>query len=219
MELIDTNTIKIFRNKIFSSNTYLLGNRLDNTCIIIDPGLDTTLLLETIKESQFKPLAILSTHGHFDHIGSAANIQNLYNIPFYLHELDYKISQSANFFLQVARISQKIITPKPDFVFKLKKENLVIGNFNIEITNYPGHSNGSCVFKINDYLFTGDILYKNGLGPESMPKEDKKLLKDSILNIFSTFSDNCLIFPGHGSSEYLGVIKKNNLELKEFIST
>lgn len=217
MELIDKN-IQIIRNKVFPSNTYLLGCEVDDSCIVVDPGLDTAEILSSIKASGLKPIAVLSTHGHFDHIGSAANIQSEFNVPFYLHEADLKMSQSANFFLKVAQIDQKIITPKPDFLFKNKIEKITIGNFDIEIFNFPGHSSGSCVFKYKNYLFTGDILYKNGLGPESIPKEDKKLLKESIVNIFDQFSDDCLILPGHGPSEYIGAVKENNLPLKNFIA-
>lgn len=217
MESIDTN-IKLVRNRIFPSNTYLLLSASKETYIIIDPGLDNQTLIIEMKELGLTPVAVLSTHGHFDHIGSVANIQAEFKIPFYVHELDLKIVQSANFFLQVAKINHKITTPKPDFLLKDKEDKIVIDDFEIDVYNFPGHSNGSCIFKFHNYLFTGDILYKNGLGPESMPREDKKLLKESIQEIFSKFSDDCLVLPGHGPSEYLGKIKQNNLDLKNFVA-
>ncbi len=217
MGSIDAN-IKVVKNVIFPSNTYLLSSNIDNTCVIIDPGLDHQSILTAIKESELKPIAILSTHGHFDHIGGVTNIQNEYDIPFYLHELDLKLLQSANFFLFVAKINHKISIPKPDLLFKQKKDKIIIGNFNFDIYHLPGHSNGSCAFQVHKYLFTGDILYKNGIGQESMPREDKVILKESIREIFRNFSDDLLVLPGHGSSEYLGKIKEKNLELKHFIS-
>ncbi len=185
---------------------------------MIDPGLDAERLLTEIKSSGLNPLAVLSTHGHFDHIGSAANLQREFNIPFYLHQDDYKLSQSANFFLQLARISHKIKTPQPDIIFKNVLEKIQIASFKIEVHQLPGHSPGSCVFKYNNYLFTGDIIYKNGLGPESIPKEDKVLLKSTIQRIFAKFPDDSLVLPGHGPSDTLGNIKNNNLELSLFVN-
>jgi hydroxyacylglutathione hydrolase len=210
--------IKLVENGIFQSNTYLLVNSSDNICIIFDPGLDYQSILKEVRNLHLRPVAIFSTHGHFDHIGSAANFQQEYGIPFYLHALDVKMAQSANFFLMAAKLKHTIITPTPDFTLKDDRGKVVVGSFAIEYYNFPGHSNGSCVYKVDNYLFTGDIIYKRGLGLESMPRENKTLLKESIQKMFLQFPDDCLVLPGHGSSEYLGEIKTNNLALKNFIS-
>lgn len=209
--------IILIKNKTFVSNTYLICDKKENTCIVVDPGLDADLLLAEIKASNLKPLAVLSTHGHFDHMGSAKNIQAEYTVPFYMHEADYKMSQSANFFLKVAGIQHSILTPKPDVLLKSNTADLSIGSFTIGVHHLPGHSPGSCVFSWNNYLLTGDILYKNGLGPESIPKEDKQLLRDSILKLFALFADQCIVLPGHGPHDSLGSIKTNNLALKQFL--
>ncbi len=217
MELIKEHIYLIRNKKIFSSNTYILTNKI-NECIIIDPGFDFEIIDAEIEKLKLKPVAIISTHGHFDHISGVSFFKNKFNIPFYLHKADLKLSQSANFYLQVARLNYKIETPKPDFLFNDKHENLLIDQFNLDIYNFPGHSPGSCIIKNNNYLFSGDIMYKDGLGPESIPKEDKKLLKESIIEIFDTFDNEVLVLPGHGASESLGLIKQNNLELKNFIA-
>lgn len=218
MELIKENIYLIRNLKIFSSNTYVIKNNLNKECLIIDPGFDTELIDQNIQQHNLKPVAILSTHGHFDHIGSVAFLKNKYNIPFFLHEADYKISQSANFYLKIAQIDYKIETPKPDFLFKGEIEHLVLNGINLEIYNLPGHSPGSCVIKSDENLFTGDILYKNGLGGGSVPKENTELLKQSLLKFFNLFVDEHLVLPGHGASEFIGVIKKNNAELNNFLS-
>ena len=209
--------IFIVRNKSFPSNTYLLKNKINNNCIIIDPGLDENLIDEQIFNLNLQPIAILSTHGHFDHIGSVSYFKQKYKIPFYLHEADLKMSQSANFFLKMGRFNFKIETPIPDFLFKKSIEKISIDTFDLDIYNLPGHSPGSCVIKSDNYLFTGDIIYKNGLGAGSIPKEDKLLLKQSILVFFDTFDDVDLVLPGHGESEFLLNIKNNNLDLKNFL--
>jgi glyoxylase-like metal-dependent hydrolase (beta-lactamase superfamily II) len=135
-----------------------------------------------------------------------------------MHEADLKISQSANFFLKIAQIDHKIVTPKPDVLFKEKKETIKIGNFVVSIYNFSGHSAGSCIIQHDKNLFTGDIIYKRGLGFNNFPGEDKSKLKHSIQKIFETFTDDSLVLPGHGDSEYLMNIKNNNQDLINFLN-
>lgn len=217
MELIKKNIYLIRNKKIFSSNTYIYINRINNGCIIIDPGFDPEQIDESIQKNRLKPVAVISTHGHFDHIASASFFIKKYKIPFYLHEGDMKISQSANFFLKVAQLNYKIETPKPDVLFKGEHQRLILDGIELDIYNFPGHSPGSSIIKIEKNLFSGDILYKDGLGAGSIPKENTILLKQSILKIFDIFVDEDFVLPGHGASEYLGTIKNNNTQLKDFL--
>ena len=218
MELIKENIYLIRNKKIFSSNTYIIKNNENFECIIIDPGFDTELITKNIEENYLKPIAIISTHGHFDHIASVCFFKNKFKIPFYMHEADTKILQSANFFLKIARIDHKIETPKPDVFFREKKETINIGNFKICIYNFPGHSAGSCIIQYYKYLFTGDIMYKKGLGFNNFPGENKAKLKHSIQEVFETFSNDSFVLPGHGNSDYLLNIRNNNQDLISFLN-
>lgn len=214
--MVSTNILTV-KNIIFSSNTYILQSFEDNTCVIIDPGLDTEIIDASLIALGSKPIAILATHGHFDHIGSAQFFQTKYQIPYYLHEQDFKMSQSANFFLKIANINHKIVTPVPDVMFIGEKDSCKIGCFLFDIYNFPGHSNGSCILRCGQQIFSGDILYKEGLGLNSFPKENIAQLKKSIRKIMSLFSEDVVIYPGHGESETLGNIKRNNQKLMSFI--
>jgi hydroxyacylglutathione hydrolase len=210
--------IHTVRNKFFPSNTYLLQSGKDNTCLIIDPGLDTALIDATITELGLRPVAILATHGHFDHIGSVSVFKEKFQIPYYLHEADLKISQSANFYLKIAKIDFKIKTPVPDVLLKGKTETLDVEGFKIAVHHFPGHSNGSCVFLHKDCLFSGDIIYKKGLGFNNFPGENLVKLKQSMLELFDTFPADTLVLPGHGEPEFLGNIKAGNQELINFLN-
>ena len=210
--------INVVRNGVFPSNTYLLKSPLNNACLLIDPGLDTRAIDDKITELNLMPVAIVCTHGHFDHIGSVSYFKTKFDIPYYLHEADLKLSKSANFFLKIAGIDLQIHTPIPDILFKGKQDTISVDVFNLSVYNFPGHSAGSCVIKYDDYLFSGDIIYKNGLGFNNFPGEDKRKLKASIKEIFTTFSGNSCILPGHGDSEYLNNIIKQNEGLKQFLA-
>ena len=217
MALTDHLIYKV-RNKIFSSNSYILREKHSDFCLLIDPGLDTQAIDKKLTELKLKPIAIIATHGHFDHIGSVSFFKNKFKIPFYMHEADSKISQSANFYLKIARIDHKIETPKPDLLFKEKKETFNIGNFELCIYNFPGHSEGSCIIQFNKTLFSGDIIYKKGLGFNNFPGENKAKLKKSIMEIFEIFPSDSIIYPGHGESDYLLNIKNNNQDLINFLN-
>ena len=209
--------VRRVKNSFFSSNTYFLIHEVDNTCIIIDPGLDEETIDKEIELHNLLPVAIICTHGHFDHTGSVAYFKKKYNIPYYIHEADLKISQSVNFFLKLAKIDKWIDTAVPDFLLKGEKEDLQIESFNLSIYNFPGHTEGSSIIKWDTNLFSGDIIYKKGLGLNSFPGENRIKLKKSIIKLFELFSEQDMIFPGHGDAEYLGLIRKNNLELSDYL--
>ncbi len=218
MESINRNIVIIKNLKVFPSNTYILKNQVNIDCIIIDPGFDEELIETEITKHHLNPIAILATHGHFDHVASVEYFKNKYAIPFYLHIKDERICHSINFYLKIARINLTVKTPKPDFLLHTKEQKISIKSFNLNFYNFPGHSDGSCVIQSENLLFTGDILYKNGLGAGSIPRENPVQLRESILAIYNKFPNDSIILPGHGPSEYLGRIKNNNKELQNFLT-
>lgn len=217
MELTRQN-IFLVKNESFPSNTYLVKNDL-NQCMIIDPGLDFSLIQHAIQENGLTPIAILSTHGHFDHIGSVGELKMQYNIPFYLHKIDKKLCASLNFFLKIAKINILKKAPVPDFLFQNQREGVSIGGFDIEVVNLPGHTDGSCVFKIGANLFSGDLVYKKGLGLNKFPGENIVKLKSSIMQFSNLFNKNDFVYPGHGASDYLEIFFNENNELKSFLNS
>lgn len=210
-------TVLTVTNGIFPSNTYILTDTERGCSIVIDPGLDTAALHETITRHRIQPVAVVATHGHFDHIGGVYPLQEQYQAPYYLHESDLKISRSANFYLKLVKLPVKITTPVPDHLFKGQAETWNIAGFTFKVYNFPGHTEGSCVLQAGDFLFTGDILYKKGLGFNSFPGEDRDKLRQSITEIFNRFPDNMMVYPGHGEASALGTIKRENQELRRFL--
>jgi len=207
------------RNRFFPSNTYLLKKDNSNKCVIIDPGLDSESIHKSILENNLVPIGIICTHGHFDHIASVSYLKKEFgNIPYYLHKADFKIAKSANFYLKLTKIKYWIEYVDPDYIFENTIEEIEIGGFNFTILHFPGHSDGSCVLRYNDILFTGDIMYKLGLGFNNFPGENINVLKESIKKIILTFDEDYRVYPGHGDSEYLGIIATKNLELVNFIN-
>ena len=211
--------IYTIRNKIFPSNTYLVNIEGSNNCLLIDPGLDQEAIECTLNELQLEPTHILATHGHFDHVGSVSYFQKKYHVKFYIHELDVKILKSINFYLKIMKIEIRVGIPVPDHIIYGAKQTLHFNNSSIAVYNLPGHTDGSCLFHINDCLFTGDTLYSNGIGFNPFPGQDKVELKHSLKKIIELFSDDTMIYPGHGTSENLRDVKSGNNELALFLET
>jgi hydroxyacylglutathione hydrolase len=205
------------KNRFFPSNTYLIFQDGSKECLVIDPGLDKEAIQQAIDELALIPSHILSTHGHFDHVASAYYLQQKYNVPFYIHEKDSRILRSINFFIKIMMIDMRVDVPIPDHLLKDHEAQLVLGHFQLRIRNFPGHSEGSCLFIIENAVFTGDTLYSRGIGINPFPGQDKEKLRDSLKKILSSFDGDLMVYPGHGSADTLDSIKLNNKELYQFL--
>ena len=197
------NTVKIV-NDLLNTNTYIytLNNK---KCFIIDPGSDFTSIQNYITNNFLQPIAIFLTHGHFDHIASAAILKKNYNCKLYIHKNDIKIAQLSNFLLKIFGFNKQIEIPIFDFLIEKSYLELEIEKKKITYTNLQGHTKGSCIIQIDDILFTGDIILKtsdNSKIPNENPKE-LKISQNFILNKYSNF----YIYPGHGQSGHISNFK------------
>ncbi|PIV63210.1 MAG: hypothetical protein COS14_00470 [Bacteroidetes bacterium CG02_land_8_20_14_3_00_31_25] len=206
------------KNNCFSSNTYLIIDDDTKHCLIIDPGLNELVIDNEIQELHLKPVAILCTHGHFDHIGGVSYFKEKFEIPFYIHKADLKLMKSANLLLKLGKINKFIKISIPDVLFIESYSAIIISDFYLEIYNLPGHTEGSCIIQYKDNIFTGDTIFKDGLYINKLPGENVEALKKSIREIFEIFDLNINCFPGHGPDAILDHIKSKNLDLIKFLN-
>ncbi len=187
----------------FQENTYFL---IDNkNLIIIDPGVDFKLIKSEISKNKFIIKYILLTHGHYDHIISAAGLDAV----IYAHENEKILIEDAELNLSVYAINNKIILKNVNYYTGPKYE---LDNF--EIFHTPGHTDGSVIIKSGNNLFTGDTLFFNTVGRTDLPTGDSLKLQES-LEIFKKFSKNTICYPGHGAPPFLlGDAFKQNYFLK-----
>ncbi len=165
--------------------------------VIIDPADESEFIAEKIQWLNLKPSAILATHGHFDHILAAGELQMIFNIPFYIHPADEfllkEMNSSANFWLR-----QKINRPLPQNIEFIKKEFFwEFGGCRLKIMETPGHTPGSTCFAGENILFSGDTLFKNGVARTNFSYSDKDRFKKSLEKIFR-LPPETLVYPGHG---------------------
>lgn len=178
--------------------------------MIIDPGADFDIIQKNIKKDNIKPDFILNTHGHYDHIGSVKDLISYYKIPFYIHELEEPI---------ISDPEKNLSSFFGENELSLKTYNLISGtdykyfaDMGIEIINVPGHTPGSIMFKVNDFLFTGDLLFKGAIGRTDLPGGNVEQIKKSLIKI-KRMESKLMIYPGHGQISSLGYELKSNYYL------
>ena len=199
------------------TNCYLVWSN-DKTAVIIDPGDEGVEIAQTINELGLKPIAILLTHGHFDHILGVLDLQLIFKVPVAMGKEDIflvnRAAAAAEYFLK-----KKIKVPTikiVDLEFK-NFTNLQLGDETIEVIESPGHTPGGACFYApkTGLLFTGDTIFANGVGETSHLYSSKEDLYKSIEKILA-LPDKVKVLSGHGEEINLILLKK--LFLQNFVS-
>ncbi len=196
------------------TNCYLLWSN-DKKAIIIDPGDEGTEIAQIINELGLKPIVILLTHGHFDHIMGVIDLQLIFNIPVAMSQEDIfltnRAQKTAQYYLKKKINKIKIKTNNTSF------KTIKLGEENIKIIKTPGHTPGSVCFyaQKSGLLFSGDTIFANGVGDTRHQYSSKNELQKSIQKILK-IDKNVLVLPGHGDEINLILLKK--LFLQNFVN-
>lgn len=183
--------VPIIVDNEFACNCYLLCE--DNHVIIIDPGTKNNRIIEEIEKRNVKVDAILLTHAHFDHIAGIDKLSKLYHCPLYLHEADLPMLQDP--YLNYSFVSKAIVVKTHARCYEIGHQK--IGNFDLEIIDVPGHTNGSVIIRSDNVLFSGDTLFLMGIGRTDLPGGSNSKMMQS-LKIIKTFNPEWIVYPGHG---------------------
>lgn len=187
-------TIKYKTVGPWKENSYCVQYK--DQAFLVDPGDEFELLENEFNTKNLKIYGILSTHGHFDHIGAVSEFKNKYELPFYLHSKDKQILRQANLYKKLAGKSGVFETPSVDFFLDDISE-LKLGEEIVKIHHTPGHTNGSVCFELGNNLLSGDLLFKDAIGRVDLPGGNSVLLAQSIQYVINNFM-GYMIFPGHG---------------------
>lgn len=197
----------------FQVNTYILFDETKD-CVIIDAACSTAQedeeLARFIEINKLKPVMLLSTHAHIDHILGNSFITNRFNLELSAHP-------DGEMYLTNAESSAKVFGFRlPEVIFpKLSlSDNQIIkfGNSQLKVLHTPGHAQGSvCFYNAEaEFVITGDVLFNQSIGRTDLPGGDYDLLKNSIWNKLFTLPDATVVFPGHGPETTIGTEKVDN---------
>lgn len=181
--------IKLHPMGDYQTNCYIVT--IENKDIIIDPGMGA---LSWIQANAKNPIAILNTHGHFDHIWSNQIVKDTFNIKLYTPKDD-------NFMLTLNPYNMGMPPSYADILVK-PDEEIEIEGIKIKFHHFPGHTPGCSAIQIENNLFSGDFIFKGTIGRFDFPNSDAKLMKQSINKILK-WENNFHVYPGHGDKTTL----------------
>ncbi len=181
--------IKLQPMGMTQTNCYIVT--IDGKDLIIDPGIDA---FGWIEKNVKNPVAILNTHGHFDHVWSNQEVKNAFKIPLYCPKKD-------SFMLQKCPLGQPTPPSTPDYEVN-GSETLQIEGITLQYRHFPGHTPGCSIIQIEDVWFSGDFLFQQSIGRWDFPFSDGAKMLQSLQKAMQ-ITDNYTIYPGHGLSTTL----------------
>ena len=205
--------IKSFVFNPFSENTYLLFDETKEA-LIIDPGCyepaEHEQLNGFIKSQGLKPVGIVNTHAHIDHVLGVEKLKTTYRIPFALHKLDEPLLRAVKTYAPNYGFP---VFSEPEVERWLKEgETVEFGNASLGIVFVPGHAPGHVAFVDHDQKFVigGDVLFRQSIGRTDLPGGDMGTLLHSIRTQLFTLPDDYTVYAGHMQPTTIGFEKKHN---------
>jgi hydroxyacylglutathione hydrolase len=204
----------------FFKNGYVLGCESTKDAVVIDPGDEVALLLQSVRQHGLRPSAILLTHAHLDHVTGVREAKDaLGGIPVWLHKDDnflYEsvVQQGAMFGLRVEP------QPKVDH-FYVEGQTLRFGEYEIAVHHTPGHCPGGVALAVNGdprttgpterrILIVGDTLFAGSIGRTDLPGGDSATLLRSSREVLFSFPDGTPVYSGHGEMTTIGRERRSN---------
>jgi hydroxyacylglutathione hydrolase len=202
---------RIFPVTHYQQNCSLIWCDVTKQAALIDPGGEAGRLLQAVDEAGLKLEMVLLTHGHLDHVGAAAAIAELRQVPIIgPHEADAfwleMLPQQAEHFGFPAT---EAFTPTR---WLHDDEQIKLGDLTLIVRHTPGHTPGHVVFYSSngDTAFVGDVLFQGSIGRTDFPQGDQKTLLHSIQQRLLPLGDRVTVVPGHGPNTTLGEERLHN---------
>ena len=197
----------------FQENTYVLHDDT-KACIIIDPGCYTQLekdqLVQHIEQNDLKPVRLINTHCHIDHVFGNKFIAEKYDLTLEIHEGEVPV---LNMLLPTANMYGVPVEPSPAAGNYLKEGDfLTFGESQMKILFTPGHSPASISFysEADKFVIAGDVLFRGSIGRTDLMGGDFDTLIKSIKTQLFPLGDDVVVYSGHGPETTIGYEKANN---------
>ena len=206
--------IKSFAFNPFQENTFVVYDETKE-CIIIDPGCYTekerTELRRFITSEELKPVKLINTHCHIDHVLGNKFVSELWDLELYMNKEDLPLLENAGNIGKMYGMEDYEGSPYPKH-FLAQDDTLTFGESSFKILFTPGHAPGHiCLYsKENNLLIAGDVLFQGSIGRTDLPGGDHSTLINSIITQLFPLSNETQVFCGHGPSTNLGYEKEHN---------
>ncbi len=197
-------------NAPFMENSYVVGDEESREALLIDPGGDAEAIAAVLARHQLKPIAIVNTHAHIDHVAGVAEAKQRFGVPFYLHSADRDWLQALP---TQARMFGFPAAAIPDVERWLGDgDEIRLGSVLCRVIHTPGHTPGGCClyFPAQRLLITGDTLFQGSIGRTDLPGGSLEELLSSIRTKLFPLGDEVVFHSGHGEPSTLGEERLHN---------
>lgn len=211
----------------WGTNCYVAATGAGAECVVIDPGQDSAGgVAELVREHRLKPVAVLLTHGHIDHMFSVTPVAGTYDATAWIHPGDRHLltDPMAGVSPETARtlLGGDYTFTEPDSVAELADGQLLeLAGLSLAVDHTPGHTQGSVAFRapyggdISEVMFAGDLLFSGSIGRTDLPGGDHATMLETLRTKVLTLADDIVVLPGHGEQTSIGRERATNPFLQD----
>lgn len=183
-------------------NCYILRHRPSGSLTVVDPGGDGARILRQLEGMGGSIAGVLLTHGHFDHLGAVAALQDHFGLSCRAHRDEQPVIERAAA-LAAMMTGEKVDGPRSCDYYD-GEPTLEIGGLSLRVLHTPGHTPGGICLCGEGFVLTGDTLFEHGVGRTDLPGGDGRKLQTSITRLLDELSEDDELFAGHGPSWSVG---------------
>jgi glyoxylase-like metal-dependent hydrolase (beta-lactamase superfamily II) len=207
----------------WGTNCYVVAPAAGEQCVVIDPGQDAAPGVdEVVREHRLRPVAVLLTHGHLDHVWSVVPVCGAHDVPAYIHPADRELltDPGKGFGLPAGHpLFGGLTWSEPDDVREIADGcGLQLAGLDITVDLAPGHTPGSITFRVAgdadvpaaELLFSGDLLFAGSIGRTDLPGGDQEALLASLARVCLPLPDETPVLSGHGPQTTIGRERASN---------
>lgn len=190
------------------NNTYVIVDEATGEAAVVDPSFGSDRVAQDIDEQGWRPIVLLNTHAHIDHIVENALFAERYGTPLALHADDVPLLEAT------AEQAEWFGIPEPKRVspgrLLADGDEVQIGTGVVRVIHTPGHSPGGVCFLGEGWVIVGDVLFQGSIGRADLPGGDLSLLLESIRTRLLTLPPSTIVYPGHGPTTAVGREARSN---------
>jgi hydroxyacylglutathione hydrolase len=205
----------------WGTNCYLVAPAAGEECVIIDPGHEAAQgVEETIARHRLKPVAVILTHGHLDHVASVVPVCGAHGVPAWLHPSDRYMLTDPEKALGMrigGQLLGELTMGEPDDLRELADgAELALAGLSLTVAHAPGHTKGSVTFRLPEQddvppvLFSGDLLFAGSIGRTDLPGGDHAEILRSLARVCLPLDDQTVVLAGHGPQTTIGRERAGN---------
>ena len=217
----------------WGTNCYVVATEPGAECVIVDPGKDAAEgIAQVVREHRLKPVSVLLTHGHLDHMWSVTPVAGTYDATAWIHPGDRHLltdplaGMSADTRAMLPQLlgDSSARWAEPDDVREMADgQRLQLAGVDFTVDHTPGHTEGSVTFRtpypdqdeVRELMFSGDLLFAGSIGRTDLPGGDHPTMLRSLRDKVLTLPDDIVVLPGHGEQTSIGRERATNPYLLE----